>query len=41
MLDPNDLAELSTYFIVLEWREGHVVTIRDFRFARYAPSLRS
>jgi RNA polymerase sigma-70 factor (ECF subfamily) len=24
------------YFILLDWRDGRVAGIRDFRFARYA-----
>jgi RNA polymerase sigma-70 factor (ECF subfamily) len=36
MFDPNDLAGPPTYFILLEWTNEHVATIRDFLFARYA-----
>src|SRR5262249_50327411 len=36
MVDPNDPSGPPTYFIVLEWADDGVVTIRDFLFARYA-----
>jgi len=36
MFDPNDLAGPPTYFVLVEWRDGRVATIRDFLFARYA-----
>ena len=35
ILDPNDPGP-PKYFILLEWKESRVVTIRDFRFAPYA-----
>jgi len=36
MYDPEDKAGPPSYFILLEWLDGGVTTIRDFRFARYA-----
>jgi RNA polymerase sigma-70 factor (ECF subfamily) len=36
IFDPNDPAGPPTYFILLEWTNEHVATIRDFLFARYA-----
>jgi RNA polymerase sigma-70 factor (ECF subfamily) len=36
MYDPEDKAGPPGYFILLEWLDGSVTTIRDFRFARYA-----
>ena len=36
MYDPEDKAGPPNYFILLEWLDGGVSTIRDFRFARYA-----
>jgi RNA polymerase sigma-70 factor (ECF subfamily) len=35
-LDPNDLAAPPSYFILLEWAEDRIASIRDFRHARYA-----
>jgi len=34
--DPNELAARPTYFVLLEWDGDKLVTIRDFRHARYA-----
>ena len=34
--DPHDLAGQPWYFVLLDWRNDSIVTIRDFRFARYA-----
>jgi len=34
--DPDDTSGKLKYFVVLEWRGDAVVTIRDFRYARYA-----
>ncbi len=34
--DPGDPAGKPKYFVILEWRNGAVVSIRDFLFARYA-----
>jgi RNA polymerase sigma-70 factor (ECF subfamily) len=34
--DPDDPAGKPTYFILLEWAGSRVLTIRDFRHARYA-----
>ena len=36
IFDPNDLAGLPTYFVLLDWVDGKVAAIRDFLFARYA-----
>jgi RNA polymerase sigma-70 factor, ECF subfamily len=36
MFDPNDPTGPPTYFILLEWTNDRVATIRDFLFARYA-----
>ena len=34
--DPGDPAEKPTYFVLLGWSGEQVLTIRDFRHARYA-----
>jgi RNA polymerase sigma-70 factor (ECF subfamily) len=34
--DPRDQTAGPTYFILLEWSDGRIVSIRDFYFARYA-----
>src|SRR5262249_3267838 len=34
--DPDDVSGMPMYFLMLEWAEGKVVAIRDFRYARYA-----
>jgi RNA polymerase sigma-70 factor (ECF subfamily) len=34
--DVDDAEAKPTYFMLLGWREGRVLTIRDFRHARYA-----
>jgi RNA polymerase sigma-70 factor, ECF subfamily len=34
--DPRDRSGAPTYFVLLEWAGERVVSIRDFRFARYA-----
>jgi len=36
MCDPNELAGPPAYFILLEWRNERIASIRDFLFARYA-----
>jgi len=36
VFDPNDMAGLPTYFVLLEWADDSIVAIRDFLFARYA-----
>jgi RNA polymerase sigma-70 factor (ECF subfamily) len=36
MFDPGDLEGRPVYFVVLDWANDSVVSIRDFRFARYA-----
>jgi len=34
--DPGDSSGRPAYFVLLQWAGGGLVTIRDFRFARYA-----
>lgn len=34
--DPDDMLGTPIYFVVLEWAGDRVVSIRDFRYARYA-----
>ena len=34
--DPDDVLGKPLYFLILEWAGGRVVSIRDFRYARYA-----
>ena len=34
--DPDEVQGMPMYFMLLEWIEGQVVSIRDFRYARYA-----
>jgi RNA polymerase sigma-70 factor (ECF subfamily) len=34
--DPADRSGAVLYFVLLEWRDGRVAAIRDFRYARYA-----
>ena len=34
--DPDDVLGTPMYFLVLEWARDRVVSIRDFRYARYA-----
>ena len=34
--DPDDVLGTPIYFVVLEWAGDRVVSIRDFRYARYA-----
>jgi RNA polymerase sigma-70 factor (ECF subfamily) len=34
--DPDDMLGTPIYFVILEWTEGRVISIRDFRYARYA-----
>lgn len=34
--DPDDMLGTPIYFVVLEWADDRVVSIRDFRYARYA-----
>ncbi len=36
VFDRHDLAGPPAYFVLLDWRDDSVVTIRDFLFARYA-----
>ena len=34
--DPDDASGAPIYFVVLQWADQRLVTIRDFRYARYA-----
>ncbi len=34
--DPHDASSRPSYFILLQWTDDRLLTIRDFRFARYA-----
>ncbi len=34
--DPEDAIGRPKYFMVLDWTDDAVLTIRDFRYARYA-----
>jgi RNA polymerase sigma-70 factor (ECF subfamily) len=34
--DPRDPSGRPTYFVLLDWVEDRLVSIRDFRHARYA-----
>jgi len=36
VLDPGDPAARAAYFVLLEWAGPELVSIRDFRHARYA-----
>ncbi|SDR32848.1 RNA polymerase, sigma subunit, ECF family [Rhizobiales bacterium GAS191] len=36
VLDPSDPAGAPSYFVLLEWADDRIGTIRDFRYARYA-----
>ena len=33
---PDDRSARPLYFVLLEWKDGRLLTIRDFRHARYA-----
>jgi RNA polymerase sigma-70 factor (ECF subfamily) len=33
--DPHDATNKPTYVVLLEWRDGKIVNIRDFRWGRY------
>jgi RNA polymerase sigma-70 factor (ECF subfamily) len=33
--DPHDASDTPTYVVLLEWRDGKVLNIRDFRWAKY------
>jgi len=35
-LDPDDRRGPPLYFLLLEWNSEQVISIRDFRYARYA-----
>ena len=34
--EPGDASARPSYFVLLEWEDNKVLTIRDFRYARYA-----
>ena len=34
--DPKDASATPAYFVLLQWADGRVLNIRDFRYARYA-----
>ena len=36
MRDPADTSGAPAYFVLLDWSDGRVARIRDFRHARYA-----
>jgi RNA polymerase sigma-70 factor (ECF subfamily) len=36
VLDPNDRAKAPQYFILVDWRDDRIVSIRDFLYASYA-----
>ena len=35
VLDPAQPAGLPVYFILIDWRDGRLLNVRDFRYARY------
>jgi RNA polymerase sigma-70 factor (ECF subfamily) len=35
VLDPAQPAGLPLYFMLVDWRDGHLLNVRDFRYARY------
>jgi RNA polymerase sigma-70 factor, ECF subfamily len=35
VVNPNDVAAPPSYFVLLEWNDDDVASIRDFRYARY------
>lgn len=35
VVDPRQSSNDMTYFVLLEWSDGRIVAIRDFRYARY------
>jgi RNA polymerase sigma-70 factor (ECF subfamily) len=37
--DPKDTAATPSYFVLLDWEDGRIVNIRDFRYARYVCEL--
>ncbi|MPZ33469.1 MAG: sigma-70 family RNA polymerase sigma factor [Rhodospirillales bacterium] len=36
VLDPDQPAGPPLYFMLIDWRDGHLLNVRDFRYARYA-----
>lgn len=35
VLDPDQPAGSPLYFMLIDWRDGHLLNVRDFRYARY------
>ena len=35
VLDPTQPAGLPVYFMLIDWRDGRLLNVRDFRYARY------
>jgi RNA polymerase sigma-70 factor, ECF subfamily len=35
VLDPAQPADLPVYFMLIDWRDGRLLAVRDFRYARY------
>jgi RNA polymerase sigma-70 factor, ECF subfamily len=35
VLDPTQPAGLPVYFMLIDWRDGRLLAVRDFRYARY------
>ena len=35
VLDPTRPASLPVYFMLIDWRDGRLLNVRDFRYARY------
>jgi RNA polymerase sigma-70 factor, ECF subfamily len=35
VLDPDQPAGPPLYFMLIDWRDGHLLNVRDFRYARY------
>ncbi len=35
VLDPDQPVDPPLYFMLVDWRDGHLLNVRDFRYARY------
>ena len=35
VLDPDQPAGPPLYFMLIDWQDGHLLNVRDFRYARY------
>ena len=35
VLDPAQPAGLPLYFMLIDWQDGRLLNVRDFRYARY------